>query len=42
MGLVVNSLEDASMKIQEDPKLFLDENFMMGIFSDIEYKVPQL
>ena len=42
MGLMVDSLEDALMQIQEDPKLFLDENFMMGIFSDIEDKVPQL
>ena len=42
MELVVDSLEDALMLIQEDRKLFLDENFMMGIFSDIEDKVPQL
>ena len=42
MELVVDSLEDALMLFQEDRKLFLDENFMMGIFSDIEDKVPQL
>ena len=42
MELVVDLLEDALMLIQEDRKLFLDENFMMGIFSDIEDKVPQL
>ena len=30
------------MQVQEDQKLFLDENFMMGIFSNIEYKALQL
>ena len=35
MGFMVDSLEDALMQIQEDPKIFLDENFMMRIFLDI-------
>ena len=42
MGSVVKFLEDALMQIQEDPKPFLGENFMMEIFSYIEDKVPQL
>ena len=42
MGLVVDLIEDGLLKIQEYPKLFLDEKFMMGIFSDIEDKAPQL
>ena len=40
MGLVVASCEDSLVKTREDPKIFLDENFMMGIFSDIGDKVP--
>ena len=40
--MVVDSLEDTLIQIQEDPKLFFDENFMIGIFSDIEDKVQQL
>ena len=39
---MVESIEDALMQVQEDQKLFLDENFMMGIFSNIEYKALQL
>ena len=40
MGLVVDSRKDSLVKIQEDPEIFLDEKFMMGIFSDIGDKVP--
>ena len=39
MGLVVDSCEDLLVKNQEDSKIFLDEKFMMGIFSDIGDKV---
>ena len=35
MGFVFESLRDALIKIQEDPKLFLYDNFIMGIFSDV-------
>ena len=42
MGLVVKLLEDALLQIQEDPKLFLNENFMIGISSDIEDKEPEM
>ena len=42
MGLVVDLLKNSLMQIQEDPKLFLDENFMIGIFSEIEDNAPKL
>ena len=35
MGFVFESLRYALIQIQEDPKLFLYDNFMMGIFSDV-------
>ena len=42
IGLVVDVLEDELMQIQEEPKLFLDQEFMMEIVSEISNQITKL
>ena len=39
MGIACKLLEDAMVDMAKTPELFLDEDFMMNIFSDLQNKV---
>ena len=42
MGRAIDALHDALVQIENDGGLFLDEEFMQNIFSEIASDIPEL